>query len=614
MSDTAARWITTTPEARLTSGAEKVSARDSLAPGTRLLDEFEILRVLGTGGFGIVYLARDHVLQRDVAIKEYMPAMLSRRGEGASVAMRASTAGCARTFERGLESFLGEARLLASFDHPALVKVYRFWRDNGTAYMAMPYYPGQTLKDVRLQMLHPPREPWLHALIAPLLGALEQLHAHDVFHRDVAPDNILVLANGQPVLLDFGCARRAVVTGSQWFTAHLKPQFAPLEQYGEDESVGQGPWTDLYSLGATLYFVVTGRAPVPSVVRAARDTLPALSAPVVGTASPTGLSPRLLATIDWILALAPHDRPRDVATVRSALLGEIVPPPPSPRFAAGSPAPAAAAPVDVASVVGSPASVASAPVASVVGSPSVASAPVASAAVPPSQADPAPTVVSDDRLASSGAAPASPAHARARRGMRPGAALVIACAGLATVGWGAFSLQARAPEVAQALPRETLVLPEAIEAELPSRSPMVAPARVAATAPAVAQQPSPVVAPQPSPALAPPPGSPRGSAVLRDAERASTRLVDVSPAPPRMIAATEVDKPARAAKRSSPRAAVQAKGGAAERPVCTDDAGMLTTALCILNPCRDPTQRANAKCVDRQRAEQARLRRLASAG
>ena len=95
-----------------------------------------------------------------------MPAVLARRGEGAAVTMRANTAGCAETFAKGLESFLGEARLLASFDHPALVKVHRFWRDNGTAYMAMPYYPGQTLKDVRLQMLAVPAEPWLAGLVS----------------------------------------------------------------------------------------------------------------------------------------------------------------------------------------------------------------------------------------------------------------------------------------------------------------------------------------------------------------------------------------------------------------------------------------------------------------
>jgi serine/threonine protein kinase len=255
------------------SGPEKVSVRDALGPGTRLL-EFEVLRVLGTGGFGIVYLARDHVLQRDIAIKEYMPATLARRGDGAAVVLRGGTAGLAQTFAKGLESFLGEARLLASFDHPALVKVHRFWRGNDTAYMAMPYYPGRTLKDVRLEMPAAPSVAWLKGLIEPVLGALEQLHAHGVCHRDIAPDNILVLPDGRPVLLDFGCARRAVAGGSQWFTAHLKPQFAPLEQYADEGSVGQGSWTDLYSLGATLYFVVTGRAPAASVARAACDTLP----------------------------------------------------------------------------------------------------------------------------------------------------------------------------------------------------------------------------------------------------------------------------------------------------------------------------------------------------
>ena len=172
-----------------------------------------------------------------------------------------------------------------------------------------------------------PDEAWLNAFIEPLLGALELLHGQGVFHRDISPDNILMLPDGKPVLLDFGCARRVVASSSQSFTAHLKPQFAPMEQYADEAGLQQGPWTDLYSLGATLHFVLTGRAPTPSVVRAVRDVLPTLSSLHASSSGPS-LPARLLATIDWTLALAPDDRPQDVQTVRRALRGELAPPPP----------------------------------------------------------------------------------------------------------------------------------------------------------------------------------------------------------------------------------------------------------------------------------------------
>ena len=554
MSDTDALWITTTPETRLSSGPDKVSVRDSLAPGTRLLDEFEILSVLGTGGFGIVYLARDHLLQREVAIKEYLPAVLSRRGEGAEVTMRASTAGCAETFANGLESFLGEARLLASFDHPALVKVHRFWRGNGTAYMAMPYYPGQTLKDVRLQMLTVPAEPWLAGLMSPLLGALELLHGEGVFHRDIAPDNILLLPDGRPVLLDFGSARRVVTSGSQWFTAHLKPQFAPLEQYAQDESVGQGPWTDLYSLGATLYFVVSGRAPVASVARAAHDTLPALSA--APPASLPGVSPRLLATIDWTLALSPHDRPQDVATVRRALRGEIVPPPPSPRFSA-------------------------------------AAVSAATAVVVASGDRSAPASAAEPRGSSKDEA-ATPPQARPRPGLRSGAALLLAVAGLVTMGYGTYALSGtEAPHALAPLP-EAVALPAAIATRTPAE-----PAPTSALTPAVV----PAFAPAAvlSPATEPEAGQRSGGSPAT----AATRPAGAADATPE-----RGSRAARAAKRSATRSARAT--GHAGRSVCGEDVGMLTTALCVLNPCRDPKGRS-AQCADRQRAEAARLRRVAAA-
>ena len=323
-------WSTTLP---LPMGAAApprtadAQAHDALFRGTRL-DEFEIVRVLGAGGFGIVYLALDHVLLRQVAIKEYMPVSLAGRGKGAMVSARSATLG--EIFATGLESFCAEARLLASFDHPSLVKVHRFWRANGTAYMVMPYCAGQTLKDARRDMTAPPDETWLRGLVEPLLGALELLHREGVYHRDIAPDNIVLLPDGCPVLLDFGSARRVIGDRTQALTAILKPNFAPVEQYADEAGMRQGPWTDLYALGATVHFALTGQAPTPAVLRAVRDALPALSSPE--SAAFPGVQNNFLATIDWTLALSPDDRPQSVASVRQAFSGDIIPPGPSRRY------------------------------------------------------------------------------------------------------------------------------------------------------------------------------------------------------------------------------------------------------------------------------------------
>lgn len=122
-----------------------------------------------------------------------------------------------------------------------------------------------------------PDERWLHALVEPLLGALDVLHRDGVYHRDISPDNILLLPDDRPMLLDFGSARRVVSDQTQSLTAILKPNFAPVEQYADLADMRQGPWTDLYALGATVHFMLTGQAPSPAVLRAVRDGLPALS-------------------------------------------------------------------------------------------------------------------------------------------------------------------------------------------------------------------------------------------------------------------------------------------------------------------------------------------------
>ena len=174
--------------------------------------------------------------------------------------------------------------------------------------------------------------PWLPIYVQHTssgLGALEALHCQGVYHRDIAPDNILMLPDGRPVLLDFGSARRVVGDRTQVLTAVLKPNFSPIEQYGDEAGMRQGPWTDLYALGATVHYMLTGQAPTPSVLRVVRDAMPALSGS--GAMPFADVSNRFLAAIDWTLALAPDDRPQCVASMRQALSGEVVAPAPSKR-------------------------------------------------------------------------------------------------------------------------------------------------------------------------------------------------------------------------------------------------------------------------------------------
>lgn len=321
----------TPPSDATPAAAPAPDSGHALPVGTRL-DEFEITSLLGEGGFGIVYLAYDHLLERQVALKEYMPSF-ARRGAGINVSVQ--SAQNADSFEAGRRSFVNEARLLAKFDHPSLVKVYRFWEDNGTAYMVMPYYRGPTLKQMLLARDGPPDEAWLKRVLAPLLDALESIHLDHCYHRDIAPDNILMVDEGRPVLLDFGAARRAVGEANQAFTVILKQNYAPIEQYAEMPGMSQGPWTDLYALASVVHYAIDGAAPPPAMSRMMND-------PYVPLANRHAdrYSAGFLEAIDRALAFKPDGRPQSVAELR-ALLGLDAPahqPPPPVR-----PAPAAAA-------------------------------------------------------------------------------------------------------------------------------------------------------------------------------------------------------------------------------------------------------------------------------
>ena len=305
------RTIIPGPTASRGPGPVGPSRGNALPIGTRL-EEFEVTGIVGEGGFGIVYLVRDHSLMREVAIKEYMPSALAARGAGLAVSVRSDDQ--AETFAAGLRSFVNEARLLAQFDHPSLLKVYRFWEANGTAYMAMPYYRGATLRQTLDALGRPPTQAWLQDLLRALLDALELMHHAHCYHRDIAPDNILVLDDGRPLLLDFGAARRVIGNKVQALTVILKPGYAPVEQYGEMPGVKQGPWTDVYALGAVLYAAISGRPPVPSVTRLVTDAMPPLR-----VVAPDGYAADFIAVIDRCLGVRPAERPQSIAELRALL-------------------------------------------------------------------------------------------------------------------------------------------------------------------------------------------------------------------------------------------------------------------------------------------------------
>ena len=282
---------------------------DALPAGT-MLGEFELQGLLGFGGFGMVYRGYDHSLQRAVAIKEYMPSALVART--ANLELSAKSSADSQTFQSGLKSFIAEARLLARFDHPSLVKVYRFWEANNTAYMAMPLYQGITLKQARLQMSGPPPEDWLRVVLWSVLEALKVLHSSDALHRDVSPDNIFLQDTGPPVLLDLGAARLAVMEGNKKHTAVLKVNYAPIEQYADASDLREGPWTDIYALAAVVHGCICNEAPLPATFRVVRDRLPAMAkiAKTTNTHFGQSYSSTFVKAIDRALAVQPGDRPQ----------------------------------------------------------------------------------------------------------------------------------------------------------------------------------------------------------------------------------------------------------------------------------------------------------------
>ena len=281
----------------------------ALPKGTRIGD-FEFHRVLGHGGFGITYLGWNHALDIPVAIKEYLPADLATRESDLSVVAQSSQA--AADFQWGLDRFIDEARILARFQHPNIVRVHHFFSANSTAYIVMEYAEGETLS-AYLNRKGVLTESELKAILHPILNGLEEVHRADFLHRDIKPGNIIIRDKDEsPVLIDFGAARQAVGAKSRSVTSIVTPGYAPIEQYSTRGD--QGPWTDIYALGGVCYRALTDDVPDDATDRVRRDPLIPVSDRCRGHASH-----EFLAAIDHALQVDEDARPQSVSAWRAEL-------------------------------------------------------------------------------------------------------------------------------------------------------------------------------------------------------------------------------------------------------------------------------------------------------
>jgi serine/threonine protein kinase len=297
------------------------------------LNTYLLERVLGRGGFGITYLARDTSLDKHVAIKEYLPVEVAKREAVTTVRPRIDSQ--RDLYGWGLERFIVEARTLARFDHPSIVRVHTLFEANGTAYMVMRFEEGDNFATLLERRGTIPEEKLL-AILLPILDGLELVHNARFIHRDIKPDNIQIRVDGTPVLLDFGSARQAIGK-PRTMTVLVAHGYAPFEQYdGNAES--QGPWTDIYGLGATCYRAIAGVAPIDAIARVRNRLGSASDALVPATTIGKGrYSERFLAGIDAALEFAEKDRPQTVAEWRKQIAGDRVPTTPGTPKAADTP-------------------------------------------------------------------------------------------------------------------------------------------------------------------------------------------------------------------------------------------------------------------------------------
>lgn len=285
-----------------------------------VVEGYEIVSILGHGGFGITYKATDLNLGSFVAIKEYLPQELAVREHGQTVV--AKSGHDEESYRWGLERFIDEARTLARFKHSNIVRVLRYLEANNTGYLVMDFEEGQPLSEFLAQRDTPLDEDELTAIFLPIMDGLREVHALGLLHRDIKPGNIYLRHDGPPMLIDFGAARAALGEHSKSLSVLVTQGYAPVEQYSSHSN--QGPWTDVYALGATMHRCISGDVPMDSSARLTAvigdgpDPLP--SALKMGKGR---YSKALLEAIDWALQVRAQDRPQSVQEFQDAITGGL---------------------------------------------------------------------------------------------------------------------------------------------------------------------------------------------------------------------------------------------------------------------------------------------------
>jgi len=286
-------------------------------PNGHLLEEYVIDRQLSLGGFSIVYLAKG-VDGQQVAIKEYLPNSLALRTDGqVTPVISAEHLGA---FRYGMKCFFEEGRALARLSHPNVIRVLNFFRANETVYMVMEYEHGRTLQEFIQKHQGHISERFIRGVFTRMLNGLREVHSHKLLHLDLKPSNIYLRADNTPVLIDFGAARQTLSTDQPILKPMYTPGFASPEHYGSRKDLG--PWSDIYSVGASMYACLAGSAPQAADERLKKDSLTPAMIRWDGL-----FSDRLLEIIDWCLNLNHLYRPQSVFALQKALVETVKPPP-----------------------------------------------------------------------------------------------------------------------------------------------------------------------------------------------------------------------------------------------------------------------------------------------